>query len=32
MGEPKTEANLSKMMRQLNIVSANAFTIQDFLC
>jgi hypothetical protein len=32
MGEERTEANMSQMMRQLNIVSVNAFTIQDFLC
>ena len=28
----KNQANLSQMMRQLNIVAVNAFTIQDFLC
>jgi hypothetical protein len=31
LNEEKSEANLSQMMRQLNIVSVNAFTIQDFL-
>lgn len=31
MGEQRTEDSLSRMMRQLNIVAANAFTIQDFL-
>lgn len=32
MGDEKNENNISKMMRQLNIVAVNAFTIQDFLC
>jgi [histone H3]-lysine4/36 N-trimethyltransferase SMYD len=32
MGEQRSEASLSRMMRQLNVVAANAFTIQDFLC
>lgn len=32
MALEKNEANLSQMMRQLNIVAVNAFTIQDFLC
>lgn len=32
IGEQKNESNISQMMRQLNIVAVNAFTIQDFLC